>query len=214
MTQPTIKICGITRLEDAQQAIDAGADFLGLIRAESARRVELDVATEIVRQVGAAATPVLLFQDAPVAEIVREIAEVDSKWVQLHGGEPRTIIDEIRQSQRDVHIIRAWPLGSDEKFSAFRQYLARSSVSLPDIVILDAEKGGAIPTADQFRAAATIVRDAGIPVWRAGGLNAENITAARDEYAYDGFDVASGVESEPGIKDALKMRRFVENARM
>ena len=91
-----VKICGITNLPDALLAAQAGADFIGLIRASSARAVAAEVAVDIIDKLrGTPTRPVLLFRDAPLEELVAACRDCRAAWVQLHGRESVDYLDRI-----------------------------------------------------------------------------------------------------------------------
>ncbi len=196
-----IKICGITRAEDARVAERAGADAVGLIFAErSKRRVSLAAAAGIVAGLGPFITRVGVFVDAPLDTVHAAVHRLKLGVVQLHGDEPASYAAALRG---DVMVVRAM---------AFEPNLTPASVEdyPADAFLLDAPTPG---SGRPFR-----WTDAG--AWRghprlvlAGGLDpgtvGEGVRALRP-YA---VDVASGVESEPGIKDAERVRAFVQAVR-
>jgi len=218
MSGPVVKICGLTRREDAVQAAKAGADMLGMVFAEkSKRKVDVTAAKEIVsfvrgwyRETNArrAQTPqcgpadqlvcprfVGVFVNERVDEINRitEVAGLD--LVQLHGDEEPSAVDRLHRPA-----IRA----------------IRISTGLPDIsvwsraewILFDAAEGGSGERFD-WNLLARVRR----PFLLAGGLTPDNLSEALAATGAAGVDVASGVESGPGVKDHQKVRRFVELAK-
>jgi len=189
-----IKICGITRLEDAQAAVAAGANALGFVFwPESPRRVDVAVAKRI-----ASAVPVVtvgVFVDQPVEE-VNDIAEAASlSTIQLHGNET---VEYARRMTRPV----------------WKALTLESSVDVwpSDIMVLldahdPARKGGTGKTIDWQRAADIAKRR---QVVLAGGLKPENVGEAVERVRPYGIDVSSGVEREPGIKDVARLKALFE----
>lgn len=205
-----LKICGITNEDDARVAAEAGADFIGLIRAVSPRQVSLDTARQIVATLPPSTTPVLLFRNAPLDEIVAGVDATGCRWVQLHGDESVSLLRELCDRVANVQIIKAWTVTMPVDAAAVRAYVdeaERRGVSLA-VLLLDAPKGGPHPGYEAIAELARVIDRRPPKVWCAGGLTAENIAAALALGDYDGVDVASGVEASPGRKDADKVRRF------
>jgi phosphoribosylanthranilate isomerase len=197
-----VKICGITRLEDAQQAVAHGATAIGFVFwPRSPRYVAPDRAAEIVRTLPSAVITVGVFVNEPVDRVRAIAATAGVGIVQLHGDEPPAYADAVgypifRSVTLDdaVEASAAWPVGTR--------------------LLLDAadrdRRGGTGVQVDWSRAAA-IARQH--PVILAGGLTPDNVAEAIGFVEPYGVDVSSGVESVPGIKDATKVARFLENAR-
>jgi phosphoribosylanthranilate isomerase len=197
-----VKICGITRLEDAQQAVAHGATAIGFVFwPRSPRYVAPDRAAEIVRTLPSAVITVGVFVNEPVDRVRAIAATAGVGIVQLHGDEPPAYADAVgypifRSVTLDdaVEASAAWPVGTR--------------------LLLDAadrdRRGGTGVQVDWSRAAA-IARQH--PVILAGGLTPDNVAEAIGFVEPYGVDVSSGVESAPGIKDAMKVARFLENAR-
>ncbi|MBU0638595.1 MAG: phosphoribosylanthranilate isomerase [Planctomycetes bacterium] len=211
-----VKICGITNQRDANAAARCGADLIGLIRAASPRQVELQVARQIVRDLSDATGSVLLFRDAPLEEVTAELQATAVPWVQLHGRESAEYVLGLARRCPAVRIIKAWEITPQTSLAELLAYVAEVATSggRLDVVIVDAPKGGPHPGFERMAAIAHAWRGQPLPeLWLAGGLTPENLSAAVAAGQYDGVDVASGVESEPGTKDHDAVRRFVELAR-
>jgi phosphoribosylanthranilate isomerase len=196
-----VKICGITRPADAVLAEQAGADAIGLIFAEGSRRY---VTVETARQVVDAAGPLLLrvgvFRNAPLERVLDTAAELRLQLVQLHGDEDHAFVAE---AARSVAVIKALPFGAGLRPADFRSWPA-------DGILLDAVTPGAGIPFDWEQAGAL----AGQPrLILAGGLNPGNVAEAVRLLRPYGVDVASGVESAPGIKDAGLVHSFIREAR-
>jgi phosphoribosylanthranilate isomerase len=209
-----IKICGVTSVDDARLAIDAGADALGLNFYPASPRVcSLERAREITRSVGNAACKVGVFVNAPALEIRRAVAELGLNLVQLHGDEPPEYLAELR----GIPVMRAFRPG--DNFDSLTAYLRRSHTlaCLPRMVLIDAcargAFGGTGQIADWQAVRAHRAALAGQPLVLAGGLNASNVAAAIAAIRPWAVDAASGVEERPGQKSAESMRAFVAAAR-
>jgi phosphoribosylanthranilate isomerase len=210
-----IKICGITNAADAEWAARHGADFLGLILANSPRRLTLKAAHDILAALPSGPQPVLLFRDAPLEEVLTAVTHTGCRWVQLHGRESVAYLQQLRATRRDLHLIKAWEVADPAAGPALTQYLhhvCERGVT-PDVILLDAPKGGPHPGYDVLAEVAAQVTRRPPAVWLAGGLNPGNVCAAAQTGQYDGVDVASGVERRPGLKDPDAVRQFIEEVR-
>ncbi len=204
-----IKICGLTQVEDARQAIRAGADAIGLnFWPGSPRYVSRQVACDIVNAVQGQITIVGVFVDAPPEEVNACVAEVGLDAVQLHGSEPPSSIPQIA-----VPVMKAWRLGA-QSAESIRTFLGEAA---PAAILLDAwvpgvPGGTGVPI--ELTAAAALRRDLrDYPVILAGGLNPENVARAIEQVRPWGVDCASGVEATGGRKSAELMERFIQRAR-
>ena len=207
-----VKICGITNVDDARDAIEAGADLLGFnfypksprcITPEKARVV----ATQI-RSKGQGPLLVGVFVNAPLVEMrsVLEFAQID--LAQLHGDEPASVLEQ--SNGRGFKALR--PTLEKEAESAAARF-APYGPPAPALLI-DAHRqdqyGGTGHMADWTIATKLAQR---YPILLAGGLTVDNVAEAIRQVRPWGVDVASGVEVSPGKKDAGKMRAFVERCR-
>lgn len=210
-----IKICGVTRPADARRAVELGVDFVGLIRARSARQVSLEEARRVARMLPPTTVGVLLYRDTPLEQVCTEVSEVGVKWVQLHGAEPLSYVRELHAACPDVRLIRAWEVAGPDAADALGAYLdAARGEGLPvAIVILDAPKGGRHPGYESLGEVSHRCRASGVEIWCAGGLTPANVASAVAAGDYAGVDVARGVERAPGIKDHVAMERFVAAVR-
>ncbi len=196
-----VKVCGITRPEDALAAESAGADAIGLIFAPgSKRRVTPQVAASIVDAVGPFVTRVGVFVDADLAEVLDLVRALRLDAVQLHGGESP---DYARRVRREARVVRALRFAPGLTPAAVADYPA-------DAFLLDAQRpGSGVP----FAWAEALAWRAEPRLVLAGGLDQGNVAEAVATLAPYGVDVASGVEKAPGIKDAAAVAAFVAAAR-
>ncbi|TVP90053.1 MAG: phosphoribosylanthranilate isomerase [Pseudomonadaceae bacterium] len=199
-----IKICGITRVEDALAAAEAGADAIGLVfYAPSPRAVSPTQAAAIVQALPPFVTTVGLFVDATVDEVNAVLAEVPLDLLQFHGDEPD---DYCRQFQRPyLKALRVRP--GDDLNQLARQWPAAAGI------LLDSYKAG-VPggTGETFDwSAIPAERD-----WKlvlAGGLDAANVVAGITATLPWAVDVSGGVEAAKGIKDSDKIQAFVHEVK-
>ncbi len=196
-----VKICGITNVKDALDVVEAGADAIGLVfYAPSPRSVMLAQAKEIVSSVPAFVTVVGLFVNAEKSEIEKIIAEVGIDLIQFHGDESpafcrqfnRPYIKVVRV-KLDTNLIQY----ADDFFDAKALLLDAYAEGLP---------GGTGHSFDW----GLIPSNLATPVILAGGLNVENVAQAIKTVQPYAVDVSSGVEVAKGIKDAYKVKRFMQ----
>jgi phosphoribosylanthranilate isomerase len=196
-----VKICGITRPEDAVVAERAGADAIGMIfAATSKRRIDRARARAIVTAVGPFLVRVGVFVDAPIDEVRGAVHDLRLDAVQLQGSEPADYAAALRG---EVRVIRAVGFGPDVTPEALASYPA-------DAVLLDAARPG---SGEAFRWSEARAWRGHPRLILAGGLTPENVAAGIHALRPYGVDVASGVERAAGVKDAARIAAFVRAAR-
>lgn len=198
-----VKICGITRAEDAAAAADAGADAIGLVFAESPRRVSVAQAQAIVAALPPGVTPVALFVDEPLAGIIATCRALGVRTVQLHGDES----PELARALGDLCVIKAFRVGSQADLEALRGYPA--SAYLLDAKVAGKRGGSGVRLDWDLASRATALGR----IILAGGLSPDNVAEAIRRVRPYGVDVSSGVESSAGRKDPAKVQAFVAAAR-
>jgi phosphoribosylanthranilate isomerase len=196
-----VKICGVTRVEDARAAIEFGADLIGLnFYAPSPRCVSLARACEIREAIDSHCMVVGVFVNATREFVAECLAEVRLDLLQFHGDEPASML-----AGWPVPVVRALRLKNGERFEPIAN--ASSIYTLLDTFHpgLYGGTGAKRPLSDLRGFDLT-------RVFISGGLDPDNVheAAALSPYA---VDVASGVESAPGIKDHDQLRRFIRNAK-
>jgi phosphoribosylanthranilate isomerase len=208
-----IKICGITRPDDAALAARAGADAIGInFYAGSKRFVEAELAKKIAAAVPDSVAKVGVFVNASAAEIRNLAAEVPLDFVQLHGDEPPEIFGELY----DLQVIKAFRC-RDSGFVNVVRFLSQTAANeRPRAVLVDAyhhaEYGGTGVALDWTEVGRQKEMLGDMPIVLAGGLNPDNVARAIRLARPQGVDTASGVESSPGVKDAAKVEAFIQNA--
>jgi phosphoribosylanthranilate isomerase len=213
-----IKICGTTNLEDARVAIDAGADALGFIFAESPRKIALVQAQEIIAQLPKGVEKVGVFVDDKPERILEVVAELGLTGVQLHGNESSIHVGALRKGTAEgTRILKAVRLNDPAAGSQLAIYGANRRL-LPDAILLDsgsAEKPGGTGEAFEWRQWAGVAQQLSerMAIVVAGGLTPKNVAEAVRTLSPWGVDVVSGVEQSPGKKDPKKVREFVTAAR-
>lgn len=199
-----IKICGITRIEDALAAAQAGADAIGLVfDPKSPRCVDVKQAVSIARALPPYITVVGLFVDAAPQSIHDVLNRVNLDLLQFHGAETPEYCRAF--SKPYVKAIRMSP---DVDLHAEERRFPEAAGLLLD-TFSPAASGGTGETFDWGR----VPRDLKKPVILAGGLTPGNVADAIRRVRPYAVDVSSGVESAKGIKDAQKIAAFVEAVR-
>ena len=199
-----VKICGITSLEDAQAAVDAGADALGFVfYPPSPRYVTPEQAGQIIQTLPPFVTTVGLFVDVALDTVNALAARCGLDRIQLHGRETPEFC---RQVTRPV--IKAIRIKNAESLTLVPDYKVSA-------YLLDAYVEGALPggTGASFSWELAAQAKPYGPVILAGGLTPENIEVAIAQIRPYGVDVSTGVERAPGLKDHQKVRQFIARAK-
>jgi phosphoribosylanthranilate isomerase len=207
-----VKICGITNEADAKQAAALGADAIGInFYAQSPRCVSPEVATFILRELPPFVEAVGVFVDEPLKQVFSFLNQISRiRTVQMHGTK-REICDAY-----PFHFIPAFAVNDAKNITEIQRYLnaCRGIGRMPSAILVD----GHSPT--QFGGTGRnppwgLLREVEweVPLILAGGLTPENVEEAIRAVRPYAVDVASGVETSPGIKDLEKIRQFIENVR-
>ena len=200
----TVKICGVTSVDDAQAAVAAGADAVGLMFFEgSPRHVSLAEAKVIVESFPPSVVRVGVFVNADASLVNRAVLECTLNVLQFHGEESPEFC-----SQFGVMTLKAIRVRDESSLAEMERFGT-------DGFLLDAfskeARGG---TGESFNwELARRATEHGKPIFLAGGLTAENVAEAVQTVQPFAVDVSSGVESAPGKKCAEKMRAFVAAAK-
>ena len=206
-----VKICGLSRPEHARVAAEAGADLIGLVFAESRRRVTPDAARVVIDATKAfnpRIRAVGLFVDADAATIARVYGESGIDLVQLHGMPTPDVIEAIGLPV--LIAVRHRP--GDDRERLFDYIDSVLGLPVVEMILLDAYHptlAGGTGTLADWSLAADLARRA--PLILAGGLNPENVGEAIESVRPAAVDVSSGVELD-GAKDADLIRRFLQRA--
>jgi phosphoribosylanthranilate isomerase len=196
-----VKICGITNEDDALLAVAMGADAVGFNFVQgSKRQIAAQVAYDITRRLPPEILTVGIFRNEHPSRVVDVAHRAGVKAVQLHGRE--TAADT-----REVAKVFRWVI---KVFDARDPNLPRAAEYGTDMIMIDGPEPGSGKVFDW-----SLAGDApdSMKLILAGGLTPDNVGAAVTEVQPWGVDVATGVERSPGKKDALAVKRFIENAR-
>lgn len=193
-----VKVCGLRTEDDVATAVDAGADAVGFVFAESARRVEVDVARRLISGVPAHVLTVGVFLGVSAAEAGEVAQEAGVGAVQLHGDYPPEAFAELA----GMRLIRATTLRDDTDLAV--------GAYGEEMLLLDSPVAGSGERWDL----GLLAHERPQGHWLlAGGLNPGNVAAAIAGARPWGVDVSSGVESSRGVKDHGLIREFVKAAK-
>ena len=214
-----VKICGIKDLPTAKMVAGFEPDAIGLnFFPGSPRYLQLETAKEIASAIPESIQIVGVFVNAPSCEIASVAYQARLDYAQIHGDEPPEFLAELQESLPDVRLIRAWRMGAEglADWSAYFQECEKLGVSLSGC-LLDARVEGLYGGSGKTLAWDVIAKAYDFENWPklilAGGLKPGNIQKAIQTANPRGVDVASGVESSPGVKDPDLVRDLIARAR-
>jgi phosphoribosylanthranilate isomerase len=195
-----VKICGITRVEDALAAARSGADAIGLVfYAKSPRAVSLEQAQAVVRALPPFITTVGLFVDAAPEEIHTVLAKLPLQLLQFHGGElPEAC------GAYGLPYLKALRVREDSDLAAMARSYEDAAGILVDTYV-EGIPGGTGRVFDWTRLPTRLAQ----PMILAGGLTPDNVAGAVERVRPWAVDVSGGVEVAPGVKDAAKIEAFI-----
>ncbi|MDQ3305607.1 MAG: phosphoribosylanthranilate isomerase [Actinomycetota bacterium] len=195
-----VKICGTTNEEDALLAVAMGADAVGFIFAPSPRQVAAQLVRDIVRRLPPEVLTVGVFRDDAPERVVEVVNATGLRAAQLHG----------RETAQQTQWVRARVPVVVKAFTAGHPAIAHASDYGADLVLIDSASPGSGKVFDW-----SLAEDApaGQRLVLAGGLTPGNVAEAITRVRPFGVDVVSGVEDEPGHKDARLVRAFVSAAK-
>jgi phosphoribosylanthranilate isomerase len=213
-----VKICGITNLEDAMVAAEAGADALGFNFVENTPRfVTAAQVAPIVRELPPFVTPVGIFWDHPAGHIKQTVEACGLRALQFHGDErpdeltgyaPLPVIKTIKLPPAKA--LAGFPEGRTDDVVRVSAYVGCVAAILLDSAERWSEGGARHPIEWHL---ARRLRAGRCHLILAGGLTPDNVAAAVESVGPYGVDVASGVEASPRRKDHDKVRRFISEAK-
>lgn len=201
MKRVRIKFCGFTRAIDIEHAVALGVDAIGLVLTpKSKRRLDPHAARELRRQIPPFVAAVALFMDDEPAFVAEAISIVQPDLLQFHGSESAS---ECQRHGR--RYLKAVAMGAQqEPLDIVAQHPAANGF------LFDSHAPGAAGGSGVAFDWSRVPRSLDRPVILAGGLTCDNVGSAVRALRPYAVDVSSGIESAPGIKDADKMRRFIE----
>jgi phosphoribosylanthranilate isomerase len=196
-----LKICGMTNLEDAVHAVEAGANAVGFIfYQKSPRYVSPELVKTIIRKLPRGAATVGVFVNHEAEKIKETLAYCGLDFIQLHGDETPEFCCRFPSDR----LIKAVSLQQETDIAALKDYPVRAIL----VDSRDAERYGGTGKISNWKLAEAIKKIH--PLILSGGLNAGNIQQAIETVAPDALDINSGVESSPGKKDSGKIKELIE----
>ncbi|GAB4152513.1 MAG: phosphoribosylanthranilate isomerase [Planctomycetaceae bacterium] len=214
-----VKICGIRDADALQAAIDTGADAVGFnFYPKTPRYVAPKQAAELRTLLPETISPVGLFVNESPEFIAETCQQCQISHVQLHGDETPEMIAQLHQQDSSLKLIRAFRVGPDglDAMAAELEKIQELRVEFFACLVdarVENVYGGSGETAPWELLAGGYRFSEWPQLVLAGGLTPENVAEAVRQVGPWGVDVSSGVESSPGIKDATRVRQFVERAR-
>jgi phosphoribosylanthranilate isomerase len=201
-----VKFCGVTRIEDAREAVRLGAWAIGLNHwPQSGRYCEPAVAAQISAELRRQTLVTGVFVNATLDEVARAVEDESLAMVQLHGDEGPDFCRAVA-ARTGAKVIKAIRVRSTAEIQAAQAYRT-------DFHLFDAHRPGRPGgTGETFDWELIRDRPSEIPAILAGGLKPDNVAAAIDVVHPYAVDVSSGVESAPGIKDPRLMTAFAREA--
>jgi phosphoribosylanthranilate isomerase len=203
---PQVKICGLTRPEQARACADLGADAIGLIfYPKSPRFVTMDAARAVCAALPASVAKVGVFVDESMDIIIETVRVCGLTAVQLHGRESPQLVKQL--AHQFINVIKALYVEGLPAMDTADDYPAAA-------FLIECRKG-VLPGGNAMAWDWTAARDFGAsrPLILAGGLDPENVGKAIHDAVPDAVDVSSGVEASPGIKDMKKVDAFIRAVR-
>jgi phosphoribosylanthranilate isomerase len=200
-----VKICGITNLEDALEAVKGGADYIGFILyPKSPRYVTPEKAADIISHLPEGVKKVAVVVNEPVERLI-ELLDYGFDLIQLHGDETPDVIEILPPEQ----VIKVFRVKDD-----FDKNLLKDWEGTYAFLLDTYKKGTYGGTGETFNwnIAKQLVED-GYKIFLSGGLNPENVQRAICEVKPYAVDVSSGVELKKGKKDLKKLKEFIERAK-
>ncbi|MBF0625933.1 MAG: phosphoribosylanthranilate isomerase [Magnetococcales bacterium] len=200
-----VKICGITRLEDGLAAAAAGADAIGLVfHPPSPRAIDPERAADLVRRLPPFLGIVGLFVNRSRAEIEAITRQCRLDMIQLHGDETPADCADL-----PVRVIKAVRVSTAADLAGLERYPAQG-------LLLDARSPSGVYGGGGHRFDWSLLADyrCPAPLILAGGLDPDTVAQAVARVRPYAVDVSTGVEAAKGIKDPLRMQRFVAQARL
>jgi len=199
-----VKICGITRIEDAQQSVDAGADAIGLVFYEKSPRFVSNTQAQAISQIiPAFVTRVALFKDADKQFVQSTLDNVEIDLIQFHGSESVEFCEQFALPYIKAIGMKAAHCDADYLIASANTYSTAKALLLDGHA--PGEAGGTGETFD-WSSIAVVNK----PIVLAGGLTAANVKQAIEIVQPFAVDVSSGVESAPGIKDKNLIAEFMQ----
>lgn len=215
-----VKICANTNLDDAQMALDLGADAVGFVFAPSTRCVTPEQVGEITARLTGPGERVGVFHALEFNTLRDAVRIAGLTGVQLHGQSDPALAGQLKAEFGPTLTIAQtlhWKVDGGDSAEQLLHKAARiQEMGYVDRILVDSKVGSALGGTGRtfdWSAAQVLFAEAGLPMIVAGGLGPGNVTEAIGRLKPWGVDVASGVEREPGRKDPERLKQFIDHAR-
>jgi phosphoribosylanthranilate isomerase len=212
-----VKVCGLTEVANALACADAGADWIGLnFHPASPRSISVERGAEIANALSGKANPVGLFVNSPLDVLADTVLAAGLDTIQLHGDEPPEYLLDCARFQPRLRFVRAFRLSDAGSVDRMIAYLDRADQlgCPPHAMLVDAHAPGQLGGTGRSIAPEILDRLPTHPrLILAGGLTPENVAKRVAQVRPWMVDVASGVESSPGVKDVERVSAFVAAVR-
>jgi phosphoribosylanthranilate isomerase len=210
MTVNKIKVCGITDLAIANFCIENGADYIGFVSySDSPRDISFHKSKIIINQLSNPINTVAVTVNANI-DNAKEIEDSGFNFIQCHGSETPDYLSKIKKTT-NLKIIKAFGISSQNDLVNIDKYS-----EFCDFFLMDAKpEGSEMPGGNAKKFNWDLLRDQNInkKFFLSGGLDEDNIEIAIKNNITSLFDVSSSVESSPGVKDTLKIKKFIDRVK-
>ncbi|MDD5112190.1 MAG: phosphoribosylanthranilate isomerase [Candidatus Altiarchaeota archaeon] len=210
-----VKVCGLTRLEDALMAAELGADYLGFVvdvPVETPRKITLNQAASLASEIDRMKA-IFVLMPSSVQEVER-VLKLRPFGIQFHGDEPPELLKDVRDISLKTSLIKTIHVPGTATYEEVCNK-AKTYDNVADYLLLDTqtELAGGTGITHDWSFAQRLGSDVGKPVFLSGGLTPENVGDAVRTARPFCADASSGLESSPGVKDPMKVRRFIREVR-
>ncbi|MBD1371612.1 phosphoribosylanthranilate isomerase [Hazenella sp. IB182357] len=210
MKKTTVKMCGFQTSEDVKKAIPLSPDYMGFILVPGrTRTVSHTTLQNLLQHVPDKSKRIAVMQNPSFQDVAALMHAVQIDGIQLHGNESVLFCREIK-NHFDLQLIKVFHIEEGKPVPLVKEYLPWIDVILLDYANKN-KRGGQGVSFDwrQIVEVKNQLPSATLPVWVAGGLHRGNVGALIDQYAPDGIDLSSGIETN-GKKDSMKMRQLID----
>jgi len=207
----------MTRAEDVSVAASFGVDAVGVIvdvPVETPRKLSVEEAASVLEAVPLFISKVAVIMPSSAGEALRFVDFLHPDVVQLHGAESPQLVSELKQEAPWVEVVKAFHISSDSSLDHVLSEVGRFE-DMVDGVLLDtkSDRVGGTGLTHDWSISKQVAEAVSAPLVLSGGLSPDNVAEAVKTVNPYAVDVSSGVESAPGVKDHMKLKRFVEEVR-
>lgn len=211
-----VKICANRTIEDAKMCLEAGADVIGILVGQnhaSTDFVDKNKAKEICEFVNGRCSVSLVTHITNASEIIELTKYIGNDLIQLHSDIDEGEVEKIHKALPSVKLVRLIHLTKDGNMYSDISKMKYVDYYLTDSFNLKTNQVGGTGLTYDWQRAGEIIKQLNKPVFLAGGLNPQNVSEAINKAKPYGVDVNSGCKNDKGVKDAEKVKLFIENAK-